>query len=268
MSATLGRLRKLFDDPIFVKQGRDLVATPLAESMVEPVREALSQIQTVLSVREGFDPKTSRRTFSITASDYVTLIFLHPLLKRLAAEAPNVTLQIQPVADDYSGKLWRNETDLLILPTEIMPEPDRFERRVLFTDRYVCAVDGANDAIGDEITLEEFCTQPYMATSLGGMPAFAELQLEGQGIKPDWEITASSTLAPFLLRDTRFIMLILEKLGQYAAREVNLRLLEPPMPLTPITETLFWTGRFTNDPGHLWLRNRLHELVEELGVRD
>jgi DNA-binding transcriptional LysR family regulator len=42
MSVTLARLRKLFNDPVLIRQGRGLIPTPLAESLATPVRELLT----------------------------------------------------------------------------------------------------------------------------------------------------------------------------------------------------------------------------------
>jgi hypothetical protein len=46
MSATLARLRKLFNDPVLIRQGRGLIPTPLAESLATPVRELLTDVET------------------------------------------------------------------------------------------------------------------------------------------------------------------------------------------------------------------------------
>ena len=80
MSATLRRLRCVFDDPLLVT---GMVTTPLADSMVEPVREALSLIERALATRSQFDPSSSERTFRVVASDFVTLVLLRPLLAAL-----------------------------------------------------------------------------------------------------------------------------------------------------------------------------------------
>jgi len=56
MSASLARLRKHFDDQLLVRQGRRLMPTPLAETLVGPVREALAAAESVLVRSHAFDP--------------------------------------------------------------------------------------------------------------------------------------------------------------------------------------------------------------------
>lgn len=89
MSNTLARLRKLVGDPLLVREGLTLVPTPRAESLRQPVQEALSLIQAALDDRRSdFDPGSDRATFTISCSDYSLLMLIGPLVRRLAAAAP------------------------------------------------------------------------------------------------------------------------------------------------------------------------------------
>ena len=164
MSATLLRLRKLFDDPILIREGRGVVPGPLAESLAEPVHDLLTGIETVLARRTVFDPATSRRTFSVIANDYLTMASLQALL---AVEAPGVRLHIYPAGDDFADQLRRHQVDLLLMPREAFEQHAHFPHQVLFTDRYLVAVDKEHPDVGDEITPEQFSSLPHLATSSG-----------------------------------------------------------------------------------------------------
>ena len=100
MSNTLARLRKLFGDPLLVREGLTLVPTPRAESLRQPVADALSLIQHALDDRPGFDPATDHATFTVSCSDYSLLMLIGPLVRRLAAAAPGLTIQVLPRAPD------------------------------------------------------------------------------------------------------------------------------------------------------------------------
>ncbi|GAA1640829.1 LysR family transcriptional regulator [Georgenia ruanii] len=268
MSSTLARLRRIFDDPLLVRQGRTLQPTPLAESLAAPVREALAIVEAVLAVRTDFDPTTDHRTFTISASDYIALVLLRPLLERLRETAPNVRVNIVPInPDGFTDALRRNETDLLILPRELLGANVGYPHTALFSDRYLVAVDRDHPEVADEITVEQFSTLPYLAYRAGTLIGLPENQLEQQQIPRNLEVTAQSfVVAPFLLRGTGLIMLIHEHLGRLLAEQANLRLLEPPMPLVPLQETMIWTSRHTADVAHQWLRARLLELAGEIAA--
>ena len=134
MSNTLARLRRLFGDPLLVREGLILVPTPRAESLRQPIQEALSLIQQALDDRPGFDPARDRATFTVSCSDYSLLMLIGPLVRRLAAAAPGLTIQVLPRASDPVRLLRDGEADLVIEPAEIMPDNALASRR-LFADR-------------------------------------------------------------------------------------------------------------------------------------
>src|SRR5437763_3899178 len=139
MSNTLARLRKLFGDPLLVREGLTLVPTPRADALRQPVADALGLIQHALDERPAFSPATDRAAFTVSCSDYSVLMLIGPLARRLAAAAPGVTIQVLPRARDAVRLLRDGDADLVIEPAEIMPEVALPARR-LFADRWLCCV--------------------------------------------------------------------------------------------------------------------------------
>lgn len=262
MSSTLGRLRRLFDDPLLVREGRQLQATPFAESILGPLREALAQVDQVVNSSRPFDPRTTHRTFSIMATDYVTLIYLYPLLDQLSREAPHVSLKLFPVSSDASDQLWLREVDLLIHPLETLPSAERFRRVALFRDRYVAVTDGMSSHVDVGLAPSDLTSRPFLATTIANRAAYGDVQLESLGIKTNQVIVASCVLAPFLIRGTSLLTLLPEHLAQYAAAQVDIRLLDPPVDLAPVTEAMLWLPRHDNDQAHRWLRDTFRTVVE------
>src|SRR6185437_8607686 len=116
MSNALARLRKLFCDPLLVRDGTALVATPRAEALRQPVRDALAIIRDALDERTGFDPAHDRATWTVSCSDYSLLMLIGPLVRRLAAAAPGVTIRVLPRAPDPVRLLRDGTADLVIEP--------------------------------------------------------------------------------------------------------------------------------------------------------
>ena len=56
MSAVLARLRTSLDDPLLVRHGRELVLSPYAQSLHEPLTELLLRAEQLLTNRPSFDP--------------------------------------------------------------------------------------------------------------------------------------------------------------------------------------------------------------------
>lgn len=270
MSSTLSRLRRLFDDPLLVREGRSLVPTRLAQSLAGPIREALDLVETSLSLRSSFNPGTDQRTFTISTSDYITLVVIRPLIERLHELAPQVRINIVPVAvEDYTDTLRRDHADLLILPQELLPGEISYPYQPVFSDDYVVAVDRDHPHVGDSITMEQFKSLPYVAYQSGGHVSLVDQQLDQLHISRNVEITAQSfLLAPLLLNRSQLIMLVHRRLGEVLSPQHALRLLSPPMSLRPTQQLMLWNSRQTEDAGHRWLREQLSAVGTALTSRD
>lgn len=263
MSATLARLRQVLDDPILVRQGREMTPTPLAESLTGPIREILDKTSIALSNSGCFDPLRDSRTFSIAASDTMTFVFLRPLLRALADEAPNIRLHLHPIGNNFVEELRRNRVDLLLTAIEAIENPEEFNMCTLFPERMVCVVDANNPDIQDSVTLEQFLTIPSISTYVGRTPSIAEQKLLDDGYVRNIEITTTFLLSCFLVSGSRMLTLVHERLARQFEHDLNLKLLPPPCPLIGITQTMFWTQRNEVDAGHRWLRERIARLAAE-----
>jgi LysR family nod box-dependent transcriptional activator len=268
MSAALARLRRMFDDPLLVRNGRVHELTPLAQSLVEPVRAALTGLEQVLVAQPHFDAAVDVRNFTLVASDYVTLILLRPLFERLYAEAPRVAVNVIPVSAATEIELERAQVDLVIMPKELSPGMRRFPHRALFTDRYVAAVwNQHREVTGDTLDRAQLERLRYVRwhNPASGGPAYVDLQLAELGIQPNLALsTQSFTLVPFLLPGTSLFAFVHQRLVRAIALRRELKILEPPIPLDPITETMYWHPVLHNDPAHHWLRECITALAANL----
>lgn len=260
MSSTLARLRALFNDPLLVRDGRYLVATPFAESLVAPVREVLSRVESIINVSSEFDPATDHRTFSIIASDYVALVLLHPLMERLPDIAPNVKIQVRLMEPDFLDQVSRGQVDMLIMPREGLPETP-LPIEPLFEDYFVIAAAAGNPDLGDVVDVDRFSAMPYLMCKSGVMPSIVDRRLDVLGVARNVEMEAQSfVMAPFLLPGTRLITVIQSKLADLLLSDGRFRVLPAPAGIGPIHEVMVSAPKQYTDPGHEWLRARLREV--------
>jgi DNA-binding transcriptional LysR family regulator len=227
----------------------------------------LTSLEQLLATSPHFDPATDQRTFTVVASDYVTLILLRPLLERLYAEAPSVAVNVVPVSTAMEVSLERAQVDLVIAPREIASAGMRqMPQRVLFTDRYVAAVWNQHREVGDTLTRDQLTQLRYVKyNATSGGAAFVDIQLAQLGIEPHVALsTLSFTLVPWLLPGTSLFAFVHERLVSSTPVRRELRVLEPPVPLQPIAETMYWHPVFHNDPAHHWLRECVTTLAANL----
>ncbi|GAB3364756.1 LysR family transcriptional regulator [Modestobacter lapidis] len=262
MSNALARLRRLLDDPLFVREGVALTPTPRAEALVHPVRELLGIAQQVVDGGRDFDPARDARTFTISCSDYSLLLVVAPLIARYAVHLPGIAIQVLPRSPDAVRMLRDGDVDLVIEPTEILPA-GTLESRPLFRDRWSCCVSASHPAVGDVMTLEMFLDLGHVIYSRGrGQPlGLADRHLEAIGLPRRVEFVVESfLLAPLLVQDTDLVTLVLDRAGPYVERSAGVRLLPAPVHLPVLTQRMWWHPRNTADAAHRWLRNRVLEV--------
>ncbi|WP_275938795.1 LysR family transcriptional regulator [Pseudomonas sp. MPC6] len=93
VSASLAKLRDLFDDPLLVRNGRVLEPTQRALQILKELQPAMDTISGALSRAKDFDPSTSRDVFRIGLSDDAEFGLFPPLLKQMREEAQNVVVR-------------------------------------------------------------------------------------------------------------------------------------------------------------------------------
>jgi len=265
MSASLARLRQHFGDPLLVRTGRKMVLTPLAESLVEPVGEAVATMHTVMDTSAAFDPAPLRRTFTVVASDYVTMVLIKPVLQEIVAEAPGVRLDIVSPREGLVPLVRRIECDLLIAPATSVPkELLTYPNQELFSDEFVVVVAEDNDGVGDSVTMKELARLPYLGVDKP-IPAVREMRREGYELDPRVAVQASHfAVTMHAVAGTQMATLVQARLFSHLAPGAGLRSVPLDAELPPLVQWMYWHPNYTADPAHLWLRDKLAKVAMSL----
>lgn len=268
-SEVLSKLRRTLRDPLLVRSGRSLVLTPYAEALQEQLREALRLIDQLMTERPHFDP-SARREFTIVASDYVTLV-VQPSLADLADVAPGISISWQPLADDFSERIRRDNAEFISVSTGV--RKDRLDPALpsapLFHDRFVLCGWSGNAALREPLTADKFSELPYVQYRTGRRPSLADQTLEELHVRTRVQVQIQSpNLAPFLLPGGPLVTLVPLRLARVAAAAVDIVFVDPPFPLPAIEQLMVWHPRRTLDPAHTWLRERLSAMAAETGCPD
>ncbi|MDQ0560952.1 LysR family nod box-dependent transcriptional activator [Rhizobium mesoamericanum] len=259
MSAAVARLRTYFRDELFMMVGRELVPTPRAEGLAASVREALLHIQLSVISWQPFDPAQSERRFRVILSDYVTLVFIENVVERVAREAPGVSFEFMPIAEDFDELLQRGDVDFLIMPESFM---SKHPHTGLFDDVFVCVACEGNDCIGESFSFDQYMSMGHVAVKFGCSlkPAVDDLYLRERGYSRRVEIVVQSfSMIPAMLSGTRRIGTMPLRLAQHCAQSTPLRILDLPLPIPKLTEAVQWPMLHDTDPASLWMRQTLLE---------
>ena len=266
MSGALARLRHTFGDDLLVPVGRQMVLTPVAEGLVEPVRDILLKIRGTLGSKPQFDPATATRHLSLAVSDYVIEILVADVLRRARTEAPHITFELRSVGPRAMEDLESGELDFLIAPAAYVSTAQPTE--VLFEDTYTCVVWSGNRAVGSTLTVDEYLALGHVVVNVaGGEPPsnYDEQFLRRSNLKRRVEISVPTfSLAPQLVIGTGRVTTITTRLAAKYAATLPLRLIELPMAMPPMVEVLQWHKVHEFDPAHHWFRALLKRAVQAL----
>ena len=164
VSHGLGRLRRMMNDPLFLRTPRGVVPTARAMALAEPIAEILAATRRVLASASPFEAATSERRFVIGAPDGASAVFLSGLLDTLARTAPGIDIglrQVLPAPVASPERAWlgvlaeldAREMDIAVIPAE--PGAARFHTRLVYAEDFVIGV-RAGHAFAAEPTLERF----------------------------------------------------------------------------------------------------------------
>ncbi len=266
-SGALARLREYFGDELLVPVGRRLTLTPLAQSLVGPVRDTLLRARATLALRPGFEPATAQRRFTVCASDYVTTVMLAEVVQHVAARAPGVALDIRRPPQDVVETFERGSVDLLVMPEQYVARLEH-PQVPLFGDTHVCMVWSGNTAVGTSLSFEQYMALGHVALRLGDelSVSFEEqfLPRSGQSRRIECSIDNFSTL-PLLVIGTQRVVTLHRRLAEHFARHLPLRVIDAPFDMPAVNEMMAWPRYVDHDPAHVWLREQFLACAGSVG---
>ena len=266
MSGTLARLRHHFHDELLIPVGRQMVLTPVAEGLVDPVRDILLRVRGTLGSKPQFDHATARRHLSLAVSDYVTEILMADVLREARGEAPHITFELRPMGRRANEDLESGELDFLVAPEGYVSAGQPTE--VLFADTYTCVAWAGNRGIGNRLTLDQYLNLGHVVVNVSRGEArsnYDEQFLRRAELKRRVEVSVSAfSLAPQLVVGTDRVTTITTRLAAKYAETLPLRLIPLPFEMPPMVEMLQWHQVHDYDPAHHWFRQLIGRVLRTL----
>lgn len=270
-SGALQRLRQHFGDELLTRVGRNFELTPLARSLIVPVREALLAAQAALDTRPTFDPLNAKVTCRIAMTDYALLVLLPHFLGRLSTQAPNVRCIVEPVTNDSFERLAMGDLDFCLTASDVRlygtHRPTKLIRsKGMFHDDFVCVVDPNKVDISKGISLSSYRRLRHNSASFGeGVTTIVERAWAASKFDYDVAVIAPTFAAMiFMLPGTPLIATALRRLALTLAPRLGLAIVECPLKIPELQENLMWHERSDQDPAHIFLREMLEAAAEDL----
>ena len=258
VSGTLARLRDAFDDPLLVRNGRDLEPTPRALELVALAKPHLDGLVAAMSAISGFEPATDAREFRFGCTDAVALAALPALSRAIRERSPGSDLVVR--IGDYRtlpAMLGSGEVATVLGYLRNDP-PANAKVRTLRTSPWVVVRDAAGPAVAG---LDDFCARPHaLVTPLGDLAGFVDDQLEGLDRGRRVAIGLSSfALLLAALPGSDLVSTVPDFVADALADAAGLASDPCPVAVPPIRNTLAWRATADRDPAERWFRERVVE---------
>jgi DNA-binding transcriptional LysR family regulator len=261
-SARLTKLRGFFQDQLYVRTGRGMRPTPLADALSLPVRQSLDILRREVVYRAQFDPAKSDRTLRITTSDVGVLVFIPPLLEALRRTAPAMRVRIISVAHDRLDlALERNEVDMAIGYFPDLTGPN-IMTQALIEHSFACLVSARHSTIGETLSLEQFLDAEHIVINENGRSQeLFEWRLRELGLTRRVLLHLPHFMSvPQMVARSDLIATVPRSLGVWY-EDAGIRLFSPPIESPRIHLKQFWHRRLHDDPLVTWLRRLMARLL-------
>ena len=273
MSKILGRLRQVFSDPLFVRSAHGLSPTARTLQLETELRTVLQGVSKLTSPPQ-FDPKTANNNFRIAAIDSTNQIFLPDYLPELITQAPQMSFDFLNWQEDSVKKIEQGDVDLGITARDydelsfvsLQKLPKTIVQKPIGDDHLVVLMREGHPISGEnEWDLQHYLSFGHIQVCCEGKNRWLLDQvLEQQGLQrnmvlrvPDFQAALSATCNTDLLFTTT------KSFASYACQLHPLSVEPLPVTVGHTTFVLLWHERHQKDPGHIWLRELIHQKICE-----
>jgi DNA-binding transcriptional LysR family regulator len=256
VSHGLGRLRRLMNDPLFLRQPKGVVPTERALELAASVADILDRARRLMENAEAFDPARSKRRFMIGAPDGVSAVILTPLLAEIRRDAPGIDLRVRNLVGHQFAQalvtLDNRELDAAILPVGDLPA--RFVSRHLYDEDFVI-VRRAGHSLGRNLTLASYCAAPHLVVSVSGDPQGpVDRELAKRGKSRRVVLTVSNFMqALAIVAESDLVAALPRQFVAKHAKPYNLVVSEPPFPFLSAPLRVVAPQAALSDAGLVWL---------------
>jgi LysR family transcriptional regulator, nod-box dependent transcriptional activator len=223
------------------------------------------KIRSSIVNRQTFDPFVSKRHIRIISADFAITVLLSKVILDLQHEAPGISFEILNPYQQAENMLARGEVDFLLLPERYTAKDH--PSQMLFVEEHVCVVWKDNPLVGEQISFEQYIEMGHVSVGFGSK---RDLSIEDWFMKQyDVQrrievISCDFNTLPQLVVGTNRIATMHQRLAEYYAQYLPIRLIPTPVKLPVMREHLQWHRVMENDPLHRWVREKIQAVAAAL----
>jgi DNA-binding transcriptional LysR family regulator len=263
VSHSLARLREHFADPLFVRQGNRMVATPMARRFAESMRPGLIQIQSAVNQFHAFDPSIQHKTYSLALRDILESTFLPRLMMQLD-DFPDIRIASQRVARrDMETQLAAGKLDFAV--DVLLPISERTAHERLREDRLVVIARQGHPLAVQGLSMEDYlAAQHVLVSSRAEGPGIEDFELSRLGVQRRVRLRCQHYYAACrVVENTDLLLTMPEGYARLIAQRAGISIHASPAEMPAIDIHLYWHRPYGKEPALIWFREQLHQVATE-----
>lgn len=262
LSHTLNRLRDMFDDPLLVRSGSQMVLTSRAQDLRPKLQDAMTQLEQVIAPPEDFTPSTLQHTFRLISNDWADAVMLPRLLARLAEEAPGVHIQCTSAALDAEQAIQQRSADLMIASQT--HELSGLLRQTLYEDTLVCMVSEKHFGRLTHIDLKTYASAQHIGITHHHQDDPIDAALRAHDITRQLAVSVPHyNAAPLIVAQSPYILTLPKRLAHtYECLGLYIKCFDLPVTLPRLKMSALFHQSKKRDAAHTWLRRLIVEVAQ------
>lgn len=266
VSNALARARSALGDPLLVRRGRGLVATPRAAELAPVIAQVLGHLEAAVDRGRSFVPAEATRTFTVAAADNHQTSEAPRIAAAFARALPRAALRF--VSADVlaaSDGLASGEIDLAFVPSMLVGPESR--GRHVFDERACLVVRRDHPRVRGKMTPRLFGELGHIDVEVvlgktGVGHRRAAQHWESLGLTRRTEMTVPYfTTAAMVAARTNLVAGLPSRAAKVLSQILPLRIVPASFPLPSMGISLTWHERTDADPGARYFRDLVAEAV-------
>ena len=262
VSRQLAQLRTLCGDPLLVRNGNVLAATPRALALLSRVSLLLTQADELFR-DVPFEPALWQQEFTFASSDYVAQFIVPEVVSLLSEQAPLVDLSYQLWQPEYLNQMQSTGIDLA--STMLSGPPTHLSSTLIGQDNSVCLMRKNHPLLVKKTwTSDHVVAYPHLKVTGGGdKDSHADLALASLGLKRRIAVKVPFfSVAVNALQNSDLLMIVPRHIAINLAKQSPLDFRDLPFATAEHLYWLMWHSKYDQDKAHRWMRSNVLQVMQ------
>jgi DNA-binding transcriptional LysR family regulator len=256
ISHSLGRMRDMFGDELFVRVPRGIVPTPKAIALAPKVESLLKSAQLLFDDGEAFDPKKAVGTVRLATTEFFEHIALPKLIPMLREKAPHVVLR----SISTQGQLPKEKMEQGLIDIGVAgffgDLPEGFSQELIFEDDFLGVARKGHPILKTKKTVHDYTSYDHILISPQGDLVGVVDKILGKKNPRRVVAGISNFLTPgWIVADSDLILTAPSRLVNVFTKSLPVQSFDLPFKSPQISVMQVWHERTANEPLFKWFRS-------------